>query len=195
MARGITSGLNTEVTASELEPIFLIDLEFDSGALYFWNGVRPLTYNSNEYIGGGNLINISPIVETNDIRAVGVNLAMSGLPASLISIALTEAYQGQPVKIRFAALSSGAIVADPYLIFDGRMDVLSIDDMADGATINISAESRMIDLSVHACTAIHRKTKRLTTLTIPGWIMCQSFRTQPFSGGGNAAQRRLGTTS
>ena len=51
MARGITSGLNTEVTASELEPIFLVDLEFDSGALYFWNGVRPLTYNSNEYIG------------------------------------------------------------------------------------------------------------------------------------------------
>ena len=146
MARDITSGLNTEVTASELEPIFLVDLEFDSGALYFWNGVRPLTWNGNEYIGGGSLINISPIVETNDIRAVGVNLSMSGLPASLISIALTEAYQGQPVKIRFAAMSSNAVVADPYLIFDGRMDVLTIDDAGESAMINISAESRLIDL-------------------------------------------------
>lgn len=146
MARGITSGLNTEVTASELEPIFLIDLEFDSGALYFWNGVNTLTWSGNDYIGGGNLLSISPIVETNDIRAVGVNLTMSGLPSDLISIALTEAYQGQPVKIRFAAMSSGAVVADPYLIFDGRMDVLSIDDAGDTATINLSAESRMIDL-------------------------------------------------
>lgn len=146
MARSITSGLNTEVTASELEPIFLVDLEFDSGALYFWTGTRPLTYNSNEYIGGGRLLNISPIVETNDVRAVGVNLSMSGLPTDLISIALTEAYQGQPVKIRFAALSSGAIVADPYLIFDGRMDVLTIDDAGDAATISLAAESRLIDL-------------------------------------------------
>jgi len=146
MARDITSGLNTEVTASELEPIFLVDLDFEGGSLYFWNGVRPLTYNGNEYLGGGNLINISPIVETSDVRAVGVNLTMSGLPSSLISIALTEDYQGQPVKIRFAALSSGAIVADPYIIFDGRMDVLTIDDAAEGASINIAAESRMIDL-------------------------------------------------
>jgi hypothetical protein len=146
MARGITSGLNTEVTASELEPIFLIDLEFDSGTLYFWTGVTPLTWDGNEYIGGGNLIGISPIAETSEIRAVGVNLTMSGLPASLISIALTEAYQGQPVKIRFGALSGGSVVADPYLIFDGRMDVMTIDDTGETAHISLSAESRLIDL-------------------------------------------------
>jgi len=146
MARGVTSALNTELTASELEPFFLIDLEFDSGALYFWTGITPLTFNGNEYIGAGNLLGISPIAETSEIRAVGVNLSLSAIPASLISIALTEAYQGQPVKIRFGALSSGSIVSDPYLIFDGRMDVMTIDDAGQDASISLSAESRLIDL-------------------------------------------------
>jgi len=146
MARGVTSAFNTELTATELEPFFLIDLGFDSGALYFWTGITPLTWDGNEYIGAGNLIGISPIGETSEIRAVGVNLTMSGLPASLISIALTEAYQGQPVKIRLGALSSGAVVADPYLIFDGRMDIMTIDDAGDTATVSLSAESRLIDL-------------------------------------------------
>jgi hypothetical protein len=146
MARGVTIALNTELTATELEPFFLIDLGFDSGSLYFWTGITPLTWNSNEYIGAGNLVGISPIAETSEIRAVGVNITMSGLPASLISTALTEAYQGQPVKIRFGAMSSGAVVADPYLIFDGRMDVMTIDDTGETATISLSAESRLIDL-------------------------------------------------
>ena len=146
MARGITSALNTEVNASELEPIFLVDLDFDGGSLYFWTGVTPLTWSGNEYIGGGNLIGISPISETSDVRAVGVGLSMSGLPASLISIALTEDYQGRPVKIRFGVMSGGAVVADPYLIFDGRMDTMTIDDAGDSATINLAAESRLIDL-------------------------------------------------
>ena len=146
MARGITSALNTEVNASELEPIFLVDLDFDGGSLYFWTGVTPLSWGGNEYIGVGNLISISSISETSDVRAVGVGLSMSGLPASLISIALTEDYQGRPVKIRFGVMSGGAVVADPYLIFDGRMDTMTIDDAGDSATINLAAESRLIDL-------------------------------------------------
>ena len=146
MARGITSALNTEVNASELEPIFLIRLSFDSGALRFWTGVTPLVWGGYQYFGGGNLIGISPIAETSEIRAVGVDLSMSGLPASLISIALNEDYQGRPVKIYFGVLSGGAIVADPYLLFDGRMDVMTIDDTGDSASINLSAESRLIDL-------------------------------------------------
>lgn len=146
MARSVTSALNTELTASELEPFFLIDLGFDSGALYFWTGISTLTWNSNDYLGGGNLIGISSVTETADIRADGVNLTLSGFPASLLSIALSETYQGRSVKIRFGAMSSGAVVADPYLVFDGRMDVMSIDDAGEGSTISLSAESRLIDL-------------------------------------------------
>jgi len=145
MARSVTTALNNELTASELEPFFLVDLGF-STTLYFWSGIRQLTWNGNEYLGAGNLLGISAISETADVRAVGVNLTMSGLPASLISVALTEAYQGKPVKIRIGAMSSGAVVADPYLVFDGRMDTMNIEDSGEGAFISLAAESRLIDL-------------------------------------------------
>jgi len=146
MARSVTAALNTQLTAVELEPFFLVDLEFDSGTMRFWTGIRPLTWNGNEYIGAGNLIGISQIAETAEVRAVGVSLTMSGFPAEIISIALSEAYQGQPVKIRFGAMSSDAVVADPYLVFDGRMDVMTIDDSGSTATVSLSVESRLIDL-------------------------------------------------
>lgn len=146
MARSVTSALNTELNATELEPFFLIDLGFDSGALYFWTGNRTLSWNSNDYLGGGNLIGISSVTETSDLRAAGINLTLSGFPSALLSIALSETYQGRSVKIRFGAFSSGAVVADPYIVFDGRMDVMSIDEAGEGASISLSAESRLIDL-------------------------------------------------
>jgi hypothetical protein len=37
-------------------------------------------------------------------------------------------------------------VADPYLVFDGRMDVMTIEDAGETANISLSAESRLIDL-------------------------------------------------
>ena len=38
------------------------------------------------------------------------------------------------------------MVADPYLVFDGRMDVMTIDDSGSTATVSLSVESRLIDL-------------------------------------------------
>ena len=42
--------------------------------------------------------------------------------------------------------SSGALVVDPYTTFQGRLDVPEIVDGGDDCTIQISYESRLIDL-------------------------------------------------
>ena len=100
----------------------------------------------NVYRGRSVAFYISPIEETVEVAARGVNLALNGINSSLVSVALTESYQGRTAQVYFGVISSGAVVSDPYLVFDGRMDVMTIEDAGETASISLSAESRLIDL-------------------------------------------------
>ena len=146
MSRNLTTAVQNELAASELQPFFAIKLAFDSGDVRIWTGYNDITVASETYIGGGQLLSISPIEETVEIAARGVNLALNGINSSLVSVALTESYQGRSAKVYLGVISSGAVVSDPYLVFDGRMDVMTIEDAGDTANISLSAESRLIDL-------------------------------------------------
>ena len=146
MSRNLTSAVQTQLAATELQPFFAIKLNFDSGALRLWTGYGDITVNSETYTGGGQLLGVSAIEETVEVAAKGVSMSLNGIDASLVSLALTENYQTRSAKIYLGFLSSGAVVADPYLIFDGRMDVMTIDDNGETANISLTAESRLIDL-------------------------------------------------
>jgi hypothetical protein len=146
MSRNLTTAVQNELAASELQPFFAIKLAFDSGDVKLWTGYGDITVASETYTGGGQLLSISPIEETVEIAARGVNLALNGINSSLVSVALTESYQGRSAKVYLGVISSGAVVSDPYLVFDGRMDVMTIEDSGDTANISLSAESRLIDL-------------------------------------------------
>jgi hypothetical protein len=146
MSRNLTTAVQNELAASELQPFFAIKLAFDSGDVRIWTGYNDITVASETYIGGGQLLSISSIEETVEIAARGVNLALNGINSSLVSVALTESYQGRSAKVYLGVISSGAVVSDPYLVFDGRMDVMTIEDAGDTANISLSAESRLIDL-------------------------------------------------
>ena len=146
MSRDLTTAVQNQLAASELEPFFAIKLAFDSGDVRIWTGYTDITVASETYIGGGQLLSISPIEETVEIGARGVNLALNGINSSLVSVALTESYQGRTAQVYLGVISSGSVVSDPYLVFDGRMDVMTIEDAGETATISLSAESRLIDL-------------------------------------------------
>ncbi len=147
MTRELTAAMVTEVSADSLSPIFFVKFEFDSGDIRFWSGLGDKTFNSEIYTGSGDLLTIAPPEETQKLKATNANFTLSGIPSSIISLALSEDYQGRFVSFWFAMLdSSGAIVADPFLQFKGRMDVMAIQDEGDTATITVSAESVLVDL-------------------------------------------------
>lgn len=147
MARDITAGVISELDAQELSPIFLIRAEFDSGDVNFWTGYGSLSYGGNTYTGSGHLLDIEGIRETQELVANGVDVTLSGLPTSLVALALSENYQGRPLTIDFAVLDSdAAIIADPYQCFKGRMDVMLIEDDGREAKITVTSESDLIGL-------------------------------------------------
>lgn len=148
MSRDLTTDFKSAVTAGTVRPVFLITGEFDSGTIRFWNGVGTLTYGGNNYTGAGNLLKISEIVENQKIEARGASFELSGIPSTNIALALTEEYQGRTVTQTFAPLDvNGVPVADPFLIFSGEADVMSIEEGRNSASLRLTAESDLIGLT------------------------------------------------
>jgi hypothetical protein len=135
----------TEVSASQLSPILLASFSV-STPVRLWSGYGTITVGGVTYLGSGTLGTISPVEETTDLSARGINFQLSGVPSALIAVALTENYQGKACSVLFGALdASGALVASPITIFAGRMDVMAINDDGRTSTIGLSAENKLVD--------------------------------------------------
>ena len=147
MSRGITSAVNTIFESSSVTPFMAIDLDFDGGNFLAWTGYGNITFGGNTYVGGGDFLNVSNVLENAEVQANNLTITLSGIPSTLISSALNETYQGRSCKVHLGVLdSNNAVVSDPYLLFSGRMDLMNIDDSGETCTIGVSAESRLIDL-------------------------------------------------
>lgn len=147
MARDITTGFQTEIEADSLQPILLVKAEFDEGDVNFWTGFGDLVFDGDTYNGAGNLLAVTQVQETQELKANNVTFQLTGLPSSIIAIALDTNYQGRPITLFFGALDSDFnLVVDPYQLFSGKMDTMRINDNGDTATIDILSESDLIDL-------------------------------------------------
>ena len=151
MSRTVTAGVATELqktgAGNSAKPVALVHLAFDSGAVRLWSGVGDLVFSGDTYTGAGTLGSVSLIEESSSLKATGVVLTLSGIDSSIITIALGEHYQGRTVQMWLGFLdTSYALIVDPLLMFQGRMDVMTITDHGATATISITAESRAIDL-------------------------------------------------
>ena len=143
--RGLTNDMVTEVSASQLSPILLASLSFAT-PVHIWTGYGTITVGSTAYLGIGTLGSISPVEETTDLAARGISMQLSGVPTAMLAVALTENYQGRECSVLFGALeASGALVSSPVTIFSGRMDVMSINDDGQDATIIMTAENKLVD--------------------------------------------------
>lgn len=154
MTRPLTAAVITELIAKEIHVGLLVELDTSAGAVRVWSGIGNITWSGMTFTGVGELGAISPIRESGaEVRADALTLELSGIPSALISTALTTQYQGRSAQVWLvfftaaAPFTAAGIVNDPVLLFKGRMDVMHIDEGPDTATITVTAESRLADLS------------------------------------------------
>lgn len=149
MARDLTSSMITEVTASVLSPILMVEMFFDSGTLRLWTGIGTINWAGNDFVGAGHLLGFSGVEETSDLSVSSTKFSLSGVPVSVLSMALTEDYQNRKVRCYFGTLdNTGAVISDPYLLFSGKMDVMESQDSGETCTVALNAESDLVDLTV-----------------------------------------------
>lgn len=146
MSRTITSAVVAEsAKAQGAKPILLARLAFDSSVETLWSGRGNLTWNGEVYRGVGDLGAVSGVEEGVEQRAFGVRMTLSGVPLNLLSLSLNEDVQGRRAEIWLGFLDANyALVADPVLVFRGRMDAMDA-SLGETATISLTAENRLAD--------------------------------------------------
>jgi hypothetical protein len=147
MRDDVTEDVKEETVKGEVFPILIAKLETNQGNVLVWSGIGNLEFNGEIYYGTGDMGSISPVKESGDeIRANSVNFQLSGIPSERISVALGAEYQGKPAKLWLGFMDGEDLIADPILLFSGRMDVMLIDEGPETSTITVTAESKLADL-------------------------------------------------
>jgi hypothetical protein len=162
--RDIDTELATLLAAPSARLAILVQFDFDSQTIGMWTGYGTLIFNEVEFLGGGELLEVSQVSETEDLQASGVVIRLTGIDQSLRTIALTERITGRRMQIFLAVLDvnaalaqeddAGAILQEDgsrilleshvqltYRLFTGLMDSIEWLAGSDGAVINLSVEN------------------------------------------------------
>ena len=146
--RDITEATKNEIVKKEVFPILIARLETSVGNVLVWTGIGNLSFGGETYLGIGTLGRISPVSESGDeIRANMVSFQLTGIPSGMIAIALGAQYQGKSAKLWLGFMSGENLIANPILLFAGRMDTMEIDEGPETSTISVTAESHLADLN------------------------------------------------
>ena len=152
MSRSIGSAFGTQLTSGSLRPFYAIKMNFTSGTLLLATTYADLVIGGNTYLGTGNIIGVSPITETSDTRASGLEIVLNGLDTSILSAGLTEDTQGMVVEVYFGVLTTtsnaDAVVDTPYQIFSGFIDSMVLEENGEESSLKFTVENKLITLEI-----------------------------------------------
>ena len=169
MTRDLNADILAVIENDTLSPFIAVQMNFDTYTLRLWSGYGTKSINGVNFVGVGTLLGVSAIEETAELYASGASVSLSGVPLDMLSLALTQPYQGRRAYIYLGVivtsaswiLSQGAwrdgglwldteywteTGIQASQIFSGYLDQMTIDEQADTATIAVTIESKLIDL-------------------------------------------------
>lgn len=165
--RNLDTRLKDALDGPVFQPFYAVAMFFSEGVVRFWTGVGDLTIGGITYTGLGNLLEISTVEETADLSVRGLELTLSGVSPSLLSLALSSQYQGRKCVLYFGAYSTDDMLTEDgdfilteagdkikleltqggfSTVFVGYMDKMDISDSGESSTISLNVENRLIDL-------------------------------------------------
>ena len=144
MSRDLVAVVENALDDATVYPFFAVDLMFDGGnTIYLWTGTGEQVISGKTYIGTGALLNISSVDETAEIAAKGATLTLSGVSSTLLSLALSEPYQGRKCNIYFGVMGDTTSYVE---LFSGYMDMMDIEETGDTSSIQLTVENKLVDL-------------------------------------------------
>jgi hypothetical protein len=169
MTRDLSTVTIDNIESDVVYPFFAVELLFDgTNTIRMWTGRGTLVLqDGTQWVGLGTLLSISAIEETSEMAVKGATLTLTGIPSAVLSLALSQPYQGRVCNIYFGTFSAGAILQESgsfillqdgskiliestktgfNQIFSGYMDQMNIQEDADTSTIELLVENKLIDL-------------------------------------------------
>jgi hypothetical protein len=163
-------------------------------------------FEGQSWTGAGELLDISSIEETSDISAKGATVTLSGVPSSVLSLALSEPYQGRVGKIYLGLLTVRYLQkeSESYIlqqdgsrieleeqettlteVFSGFMDRMTIDEQAESSTIGLSLENKLVTLERPRIARYSHEFQRTLDSTDKGLEYVESLQLKEFVWGPN----------
>ena len=139
MSRGLHSTLKTELATDHLDQIHLIQFTIGSTIYYRTTAYYDITFNSNTYTAGADILQIPTITESSQIATSNVQFVLEGASQTFISLLLSNEHIHRPVKIIRAYLTdTGSLVDNPYTIFLGYISGYNINETTTSSRISIN---------------------------------------------------------
>ena len=149
MTRSLTTAVKNELATNDIRPVHLITIGFGtpvnitdcSFSLTSSVSGASVTYTASDFILG-----ISNHTEETDITKSTVNLNLSGADQTFISTVLNENVVNDDVTIYRGFLdSSNALIADPMMLYKGKIESFSIQETDTNSEISLSIVSHWAD--------------------------------------------------
>jgi hypothetical protein len=145
MSRIVSATNATEADKPSIIAVVMADLDFVSGMVRVHDGSGSLSFGGNTYLGAGQFAGLDVIDENVDIVARGIKLTLSGVDSTFVVPTMTEVYQNRDVTLYlgFVSPSTGALIATPETIWEGRMNQMSFKIDKGTALIELTCEHRL----------------------------------------------------
>lgn len=145
MTRWVSTANAANAATVSICMVTLVDLNFASGTLYLHDALGTLSYGGNSYSGLGDYGRVDSLEESTETIARTIVLTLAGVPSTLLTDAMTENYQGKVVTLRVGLLdiNSLAWIDNPEIIWEGRMDYMTVTLGQGTAQIQMRCEHRL----------------------------------------------------
>jgi hypothetical protein len=149
MPRNLTTTYINALLSPIIRPALFVQATFANETVYLWTGYGTITWNYQDWVGVGGLLNVSTIEEVATVEAKGISISLSGIDPDLLQECLLQFQISLPVYVYFGLFDeNGNLLPSPVTSFAGRMDQPTIDLNTDTVTITIACESRLMDMNV-----------------------------------------------
>ena len=146
--RGATQDAIDEMAADQCIVVHLLELHWDDAIVRLTDFNRELTTSNGTYTALGHLLSFSDIEETSELITSNITAQLSGIEQSMIALFLSENYLDRQMDLYKCFLTSAMTpVADPVLIFSGRINkpIIAEDPESGTCSIGIEAASHWVD--------------------------------------------------
>jgi hypothetical protein len=141
--RALSAAVLAAIAAGTVRPFLLYEGEYLSGGspafLRLFTGVGTLSWDGKDWIGGRDLLAISPIRESTSLEAIGFSVRLSGLPADKLSLFLQSMRKNKAGRLWLGFV--GREVVESGTAQAGAADTLTL---AAGASSEVNAHARKI---------------------------------------------------
>lgn len=145
MPRSLSANVITEIATNKLNPVELVYLGIDTGS-YYTDHYKDISFDGDTYVASSLFLGSSEVQENADVAVNTLSLKFSGADTTIIALLLNNNYMNAEAQVYRGFLdSSQALIASPFLLFDGRISSFTLEENATTSSVNIIISSHWAD--------------------------------------------------